>query len=431
MSENPEFDPFATDADPFQGADNNPFADDADPFDSLDLGDLDFSEEESSKAVRVRDDRKTYEDPRDVGLQDGMWIPIQIESAVVAEKHVSRMRPKSCVAVEEVVDPATGEKKRKIHVVYDDIKDALRRGASERIDEFPLPHFVCSANHIVPAYGRRRYDYDIEAPVVTIKSARREPKNGNTGFPNEDGRTLRLATGATRPGDTVTKENMHDIAQRMVDTVVMARVSLVQSKRARQRTRLDENKKPISVLVDPQDASPVEIVKDEDGNLSYAESGEVWTGDESLLVPLPSGKYAIRDDSDSSDVLREAYYPVNDYINAPFLPVPERKVTVERLDGTQVEGEITWETVGAIAAHKAPGVMVDVMLKGGGGEIVSAVWLGGEWSEVPAQGGALDEFKGDDLSSFRAEIPAPASVEGQSDAVSTGEVSADEGTFAG
>ena len=390
----PEFDPFATPGD--GTADAAPAADEfddangddvlnegGDEFDDL-LDEIDLDEEESADAVKVRDSRAQYSDPRDVGLKDKMWVPIRVLTAEVIEKHVPRLSSKTCIA----------RKDGKTYVLYDQVEAALRVGAEETIAEVPLPYFICTANHEAPGFGQRRFDYEIEVPVFTVKTAYYKPqRSGRTGYMNEDGRSLRQATNATAAGDRVTKASMADVADKMVDTIIMAQLSVTQSKKPKFRDILDEGRNPVNVLVDPESGAPVLVFRPE-GSSDYVfeETGELFDGDEKLLFPATDRKFAIRDNGESSDVLKERYYPFNDYVNAPFKPVPDRKASVEMLSGDTIDGEITWDTVGVVVHSKTPGAIVNVLLRTG--KTVPAVWLGTQWNEVEKDGDGLDEFKG-------------------------------------
>jgi hypothetical protein len=79
--------------------------------------------------------------------------------------------------------------------------------------------------------------------------------------------------------------------------------------------------------------------------------------------------------------------------------MPERKVRVERAvagkDGEPVyaDGEITLDTIGAVARGNAPGAQVDVMLRSG--ETITATWFGTEWIEKPSDGEGMEQFVGD------------------------------------
>lgn len=367
-----------------------------DPFDDL-LDGVDFEETETDAAIQVRDDRQTYSNPYDVGLKAKMWVPVQISMMSVEDKHIPRLSSKSCVAKLNGKDGSV-----KKFVLFDQVESALRSGGEEVIGEIPLPYFVGEANHVAPQFGHRRFPYEIDVPVFTIKTALFKPRNGRTGYKNDSGRTLRVATGALEAGETVNQGNMHEVAGHMEQKIVMAQVSISQSKKPRRRNILDAEGDTISVLLDPETGDAVKVFKGEaqDGQQApcFVEgSNEAWTGNEALLHPIDDRLFAVRDSGESSGPLQEEFLPINDYINPPFLPVPERKVEVERLDDTTVAGEITWDTVGVIARAKTPGDVVDVLLRTG--EIITATWLGTEWVERPdetdnAEGG-MDEFSGD------------------------------------
>jgi hypothetical protein len=178
----------------------------------------------------------------------------------------------------------------------------------------------------------------------------------------------------------------------MVETTVLAKVSIVQAKRDKYRDRLDAKGDKIMVLMNPATADPVIVFRHEDGSGYVLDdgSGQIWEGDEALLVHVEGNRYAIRDTGDLSGPLTEAYRPFNDYINPPFLPLPERKVKVERVNGgsdeaVYDEGEITLDTIGAVARGNVSGVQVDILLRTGqdAGKTITATWFGTEWVEVP------------------------------------------------
>ena len=79
------------------------------------------------------------------------------------------------------------------------------------------------------------------------------------------------------------------------------------------------------------------------------------------------------------------------------------KVTGWRRGVVELASEgFTWGTVGAITLNKTPGVPVDILIGAGAGDRtgkkITAVWLGTQWTEVPAEGdgggSGLDEFAG-------------------------------------
>lgn len=401
MSDNTDFDPFDKAAqdvvqDAAQAADTSGDFDSVDmsgdEFDDLlDGADFDLEEDESEGDVKVRDAGEFYSNPIDVGLKDKMWVPVRILTSEVKEEHVPRLSSKVCIAVKTGADG-----KKRAYFLYDQVEAELRNGATEVIKEHPLPYFVCTANHVAPRFGQRRYDYEIEVPVFTVKTALFKAQKNRTGYENENGRSLRKATGATAAGERVSKTTMHEVAGRMQETVIMAQVSISTSKNPKFRDRLDDAGNTISVLLNEETGDAVTVFKPEGAEEFVIDgSGEVWNGDERLLVPVDDRRYAIADNGEFSGTLKDRYFPVNDYINPPFLPVPDRDVSVNLVDGTTSEGQITWDTVGAIARTKTPGVHVDVLLRTG--KTVTAVWLGAEWSEVPeekGEGGGLSEFTG-------------------------------------
>jgi len=420
MSDNTEFDPFNQPAEGAQGepADAVPGGDvldgidlDTELDDLFDDADMELSEDETDEAVQVYESGSTYVNPLDVGLQDKMWVPVRITTAAFKEKHTPRLSSKVCLAVK--VDPESG--KKRVYVPFEQVEAQIAAGATEVIREHELPYFICEANHVAPKYGQRRYPYEIEVPALTIKTALfKQNRSGRTGYKNEDGRSLRMAAGATQPGEAVNLKTMPVIAKRMEDKIVMAQITL--STKNKPRPRLDANNQPVTVLVNPETGAPVTVFaaqkqNDEDPQVYIYndESGSFYEGNEKLLVHIKDQVYAIADSSENSGALMEDQVQTTDYLKTKFMPVPERKIEVELYDPEAdvdaepvvAKGEITWDTVGAITLNKAPGVPVDVVLGSGAGkrigQTITAVWLGTQWNEQPpktedGQGGGLDEF---------------------------------------
>lgn len=420
MSENNEFDPFnQPSGDSAPAADTNDAAPAADVLDGVDLNfdtdlddlfadaDLDLSEDESDEAVRVYEAGDTYVNPLDVGLKDKMWVPVRINVAEFKEKHTPRLSSKVCVAVK--VDQQTG--KKRVYVPFDAVEAQIQAGATEVVGEYELPYFICEANHVASGFGQRRYPYEVEVPALTIKTAFfKEHRSGRKGYRNEDGRSLRMATGATQPGEAVNLSTMPGIAKRMEEKIVMAQITL--STKTKPRPRLDANNKPISILIDTDTGAPVTVFaaekqspEDPQVYLHNDETGTVYDGNEGLLVHIKDSVYAIMDSGENSGPLMEDVTMVTDYLKTKFLPVPERKVEVELYNGDTAKGEITWDTIGAITLDKTAGVPVDIVLGSGAGDrvgqTITAVWLGTQWTELPpkdkkdgGEGGGLDEFAG-------------------------------------
>jgi hypothetical protein len=409
MSDSPEFDPFnqpqdaeadITDAVPGDVLDGVDV--DADLDDLFDGAELDLEEDETDEEVKVYEAGNTYVNPLDVGLKDKMWVPIRITTSEFKEKHTPRLSSKVCVAVKVGEDG-----KKRVFVGFDQVETQIAAGATEVVVEHELPYFICEANHVAPEFGQRRYPYEIEVPSLTIKTAFfKEQRSGRKGFKNDDGRTLRVAAGATQPGEKVNLKTMPEIAKRIEDKIVMACITL--STKTKTRPRLDGNNQPISVLLDTVSGAPITVFSPQDGTgyILNDGSGQVWDGNEKLLVRVDDRIYAIADRGEESGPLMEEFAQTTDYLKTKFLPVPEREVEVHLRSGDVVQGEITWGTVGAIAQNKVPGAFVDIMITSGDkvGQTITAVWLGVRWSEVASgkdasdgeasEGGGLDEFAG-------------------------------------
>lgn len=369
------------------------------------FGDIDFDleETEDGSEIKVYESGDSYSDPREVGLKDKMWVPVRLSNTGFDPEHKPRLSASVCIAVK-----ADASGKKRAYVGFDQVEAMLKAGATEVIGERPLPYFLAEANHVAPEYGQRRYPYEIAVPALTVKTAfYNGPRNGRTGQKNEQGSSLRKAAGVTEKGEKVNLETMPAIAERLDDKIVMARLKF--SSKQKTRPVKDTLGNQIPVEINHGTGVMVTVFKQTDGSGFVVEgTGEIWEGDESLLVPVNDNIFAISDTSGNGIPLMETYTQVTDYLDsyAPFMPVPERNVQVTRNDGSVAEGQITWETVGAIVKGKIPGVSVDVMLRTG--VVITALWFGVEWSEIPApksegensgtegdtEGGGLDEFSG-------------------------------------
>ena len=279
MSDNQDFDPFEKAAQEAEAAMAGGGVVDDDAVD-LDLdeelddlfadADLDMEESEGEGTVRAHDAGDTYSNPLDVGIRDKMWVPIRLQGVEFKEKHTPRLSSNVCVAV-KVVDG-----RKRIYVPFDQVETAIRAGATEKIGEYPLPYFLAEANHVTPEFGQRRFPYEVEVPALTIKTAFFKPQtSGRTGFKNENGRSLRMASGATKAGDPVNLKTMPEIAGRMNEKIVMARITLVT--KTKSRPRLDDNNQPISVLFNPATSTMVTVFAPEDGSGYIVEgTGEIY-----------------------------------------------------------------------------------------------------------------------------------------------------------
>lgn len=380
-----------------QPQEQSPFDGD-DPFDEFDDILNGLSETEDDKPVSVPSSATKYRNPYDAGLKHLQWVAIRILAMEVDPKHDPRFKTNICVAEETVTDPATGKPVLKRYLLADQIEEALGRGATEVMrDDLRLPYFVGKANHARDDI-ERSYDWDITVPVYGFKMGLNPNRqnNGKTGYASESGSSLRKATHATTVGEEVTPANRNGIAKKMVETIVLAQLNIVQSKSPKYRDVLNEEGQRISVLLDPTSGGSAVLMALRDGEkriTGYVKddgSGEVWDGDTNLLVPIPgeTDRFAILDQGEMSGPLQEKFYQVTDYLRDKFLPLPERAVTVTTVgkDGKpngEVAGEITLDTIGAIAQGATLGTYVDVFLTTG--LRVTAFWGGTKWQQVPAE----------------------------------------------
>jgi hypothetical protein len=77
----------------------------------------------------------------------------------------------------------------------------------------------------------------------------------------------------------------------------------------------------------------------------------------------------------------------------------ERYVSIERLDGSKVDAEVTWNTVGNMTTKPLHAGTKILAVTKPDGEIVTASWLGTAWHEAPKaedqESGGLAEFSRD------------------------------------
>jgi hypothetical protein len=421
MSENTEAEQF----DPFDKAAQEAAATPEDAVGEVDLGgdevdpddlfaDADFSEEETDEAIEVYESGETYENPLDVGIKEKMWVPVRLQNVSFEEKHKPRLSSKICVAVGV---GANGNKQTV--VAFDKMEEAIRNGFEEKLVEMKLPYILAEANHVAPEFGQRRFPYEIEVPGLTVKTALfPERTTGRKGYKNDSGPSLRKAAGVTQPGEAVNLKTLPEIAARLEGQIVMAQVTL--RTKDKPRPRLNADGSPVTVLVDLHSGAPLTVYRTEAQATSEGEepiyllndgSGQVWDGNPKLLVPYGSSDnvYAVRDGGEQSAPLMDLYSQTTDYLKSKFLPMPERNIEVEMQDGSIAKGQITYDTIGAIAKDKTPGVPVDVFLMNGdqAGQRITAIWFGTQWNERPtpkkkgedssgdAEGGSgFDEFAG-------------------------------------
>jgi hypothetical protein len=364
-----------------------------DEFDILGDDDLEgFSETEDGEALKAQaDSGKKYRDPTEVGLKDRQWVPVVVKEITVHKKYAPEFGGNPVVLAKD--------KTGKLKYLFNDVAAAIQDGATPMIGEYKLPYVVVKMNHVAPAYGERFFDYQADIPILPIMTKyRNDPREGQLpGYKNERGLAFRKAAEVLAEGETMTMANMEEIHLRAKGTVVMAQLNIYQKSNPIAQ-QVWENNKPIMVRLDPAVGGPLRVFKNEaTGQYIKVGTAEVVeelndldeTAERVLLYPLGDGEFAILDDGPAAGRLTKMVKPWTDTLMpggqpVPFLPVPERDIQVETLDGTMMAGEITWDTIGNICPTLAPGASVDVLLQNG--RTVQAIYMKSHWVEMATEG---------------------------------------------
>jgi hypothetical protein len=206
------------------------------------------------------------------------------------------------------------------------------------------------------------------------------------GWDKFSGKKLLTATRLVKPGQRMA--NNEDFLKELADGMVRDGGKIIM---AQVRHREKEN-----VTSTPRQYGPNEFVKartDEtgsfvyvmkgDGGFFYAENDETYEGDSAKLIPYGENRYVIPDSSDDAAIVKDIVKrtKVYDNLHENVAPVPERAITVQRTDDSEVSAEVTWKTVGFIVSepYKA-GTMIQAVAEGG--ELITASWLGTHWQET-------------------------------------------------
>lgn len=284
--------------------------------------------------------------------EDGSWIPVEIVAAKVGTWAMNIIPP--------------GE---------------------EEAREVDVPRFELECQHASTAYGDKPWPYNLRVPAFDIKlPGRRGP------WVKDSGRRLLAATRVTKPGQRITPEVLEELAEAMVGKVVMTQIRHVTKDYTDSQPRMASDGKTFVKAKTNDDGDFMEVVKTENGTFVMKDSGiesPVQMEDryikyrDTYLIP----------DSDGT-VIRDMVTTTKTFDNLQdnVAPVPAREISYTGLDGKQHKGEITLETVGAVATRPIkPNTKVSVLVKGG--ELVQVSWIGTLWTE--AEGDAFDAFKGD------------------------------------
>lgn len=314
---------------------------------------------------------------------DKARIPVVIVKAEIEERDMRLVVAR---------DPATGKPVWKPK----EVDDAVKAGATEVIVEKTLPRFKLEVEHVADIYGERSRSFLLGMPVYDMKMPYREggKKRKSLGWNKFSGQRLIAATRVVEAGETVTKDRLEEIADAMVGKIVMAEVRYSKKKYTDATDRTDESGQVIKAMID-EHGSFVKVAKNGE-EYFYAETGDLYDMDTSKLIEFNDG-YVIRDWSDEAapvktitetertfDNLNDDVYPV--FAGDPKTGEGERKVEVTRLDGEDIEAEVTWNTIGQLSKTPfTPGTMAQVVVKNekGDEETITINWIGTGWVETP------------------------------------------------
>ena len=319
---------------------------------------------------------------------DKTWIPVRI----VGVKLEQRDGTKAVVAYtpngEMVTNPTAIDKL------------VAEYGAEQVVETITNYQFVVEAEHESTLFGDRSSPYRLYTPVFPIRIPFQKPrKRGNVeevGFDKISGKRLLAATRVVKRGMKV--EENEEVLQQLADAmhadggaVVMARV--------RHRTKKSDDPVPRVYDSGPmagqfvkarmsEDGSFVRLGKQGDKFFNKA-GGEEYDGDTSSLIQV-GDDYLIPDDSQDAGIVKDMKHreTVFDNLGDDVYPLPGRSVTIQRAtDGdeeVEVQGEITWETLGFIAVSpiKAGTAVQAVIETDGEKETITATWLGDHWQET-------------------------------------------------
>jgi hypothetical protein len=284
--------------------------------------------------------------------EDGSWIPVEIVSAKIGTWAMN------------IIPPGETEPR-----------------------EVDVPRFELECQHASTAYGDKPWPYNLRVPAFDIKlPGKRGP------WVKDSGRRLLAATRVTKPGQRITPEALEELAEAMVGKVVMTQIRHVHKDYTDSQPRTAADGKTFIKAKTNDDGDFMEVVKNETGTFVMKDSGaESPVQDESRYIKYRDA--FLIPDVDGT-VIRDMVTTTKTFDNLQdnVAPVPAREISYTGLDGKQHKGEITLETVGAVATRPIKAnTKVSVLVKGG--ELIRVSWIGTLWTE--AEGDAFDAFKGD------------------------------------
>lgn len=325
---------------------------------------------------------------------NGAWVPLKILSSKVSQREMKLV-------------VGGGDNPEEDGEVQDNVS----------VDRFDL-----ELDHMADCYGERNRPYLLGTPVADVVLAYKNgPRKGKLGWTKISGRRLLAASHVTKPGEEISEAMLEELAERMSGQIVMGRIRYSDPKTYTNESPRMDGGQMVKAQVDKH-GSYVKVIES-GGSKVYEETGEPYTGPASGLIPNKDHYFVADSSDDGAPVMDvETTEVVFDNLHDDVAPVPfevlekvtkkitdkfvthkrsdgkvmvERYMQLTRADDTRAEGQVTWNTVGAITTkpHK-PGTEVAVALLESG-EVIQAVFSGTGWEEKGDAASGLDEFKGD------------------------------------
>jgi hypothetical protein len=285
---------------------------------------------------------------------DGAWVPVEIVSGKIGTWDMNILPP--------------GEDKEPVST--------------------PVPRFELECQHASTAYGDKPWPYNLRVPAFDIRfPSKRGP------WIKDSGRRLIAATRAATPGTRVNRDTLEQIVEAMVGKVILVQIRHVTKDYTDSEYKVGDDGQFVKAKVDDEGAF-VEVERDAEGIFRLKSTGVALPDglQDAKLYIENNGTFLIPD-ADGTPV-REVVTTTKTFDNLQdnVAPVPARDISYTKADGKSAKGEITLETVGAIATRPIKhNTKVSALTKGG--ELVRLSWTGASWAE--AEGDAFDAFKGD------------------------------------
>jgi len=316
--------------------------------------------------------------PNYIRPAEHLWVPVRITSAKVEARDMNVV-----VAYTDNGDMVTNP---------GGIDKLVERGKEQSVEQASLYQFVVEAEHVATHFGQRATPYRLYTQVFPVRIPLKQPRRRGgveeLGFDKNSGKKLLAATRVVTPGQKITEDE--EVLQQLADAMVADDGKIVMA-RIKHRVKKSDDAIPrknadgtfVKALVDESSGSFVYLSKGDGGKFYYSENDAEYEGDASKLIPYGDNRYIIPDSSDDAAMVKDIVKRENTYDNLSedVAPVPRRMFTIQRTDGSEIEAEVTWETIGfAVVSPVKAGTMVQAVAEGG--ELITASWLGTHWQET-------------------------------------------------